>query len=50
MVGLLQLFETGLMVTAVTLAAVTFPVAVVTDTEMPDLKPLIKIMEEKDES
>ena len=47
MVELLQLIETGLVVTAVTLAAVTVPVAVVTDTPMPDLKPLIEIMEEK---
>ena len=47
MVELLQLIETGLVVTAVTLAAVTVPVAVVTDTPMPDLKPLIEIIEEK---
>ena len=48
MVELLQLLETGLMVTAVTLAAVTLPVAVVTDAEMPDLQPLIEQISEKD--
>ena len=48
MVELLQLIETGLVVTAVTLAAVTVPVAVVTDTPMPDLQPLIEQISEKD--
>ena len=47
MVELLQLIEAGLTVTAVTLAAVTLPVAIVTDAELPDLAPLIEIMEEK---
>ena len=47
MVELLQLLEAGLTVTAVTLAAVTLPVAIVTDAELPDLAPLIEIMEEK---
>ena len=47
MVELLQLLEAGLTITAVTLAAVTVPVAVVTDTPMPDLKPLIEIMEDE---
>ena len=47
MVELLQLIETGLTVTVVTLAAVTLPVAIVTDAELPDLAPLIEIMEEK---
>ena len=47
MVELLQLFEAGLTITAVTLAAVTLPVAIVTDAELPDLAPLIEIMEEK---
>ena len=47
MVELLQLLEAGLMVTAVTIAAVTVPVAVVTDAELPNLKPLIEIIEEK---
>ena len=47
MVELLQLVETGLVVTAVTLAAVTLPVAVVTDSELPDIKPLIEIIEDQ---
>ena len=42
MVELLQLIEAGLTVTAVTLAAVTLPVAVMTDADMPDLEPLIE--------
>ena len=48
MVELLQLFEAGLTITAVTLAAVTLPVVVVTDAEMPDLQPLIEQISEKD--
>ena len=47
MVELLQLVQAGLAVTAVTIAAVTLPVAIVTDAEMPDLKPLIEIVEEQ---
>ena len=47
MVEILQLIEAGLTVTAVTLAAVTLPVAIVTDAEMPDLKPLIESVEEQ---
>ena len=47
MVELLQLIEAGLTVTAVTLAAVTLPVALVTDSELPSLEPLIEIIEEK---
>jgi len=47
MLELLQLIETGLTVTAVTLAVVALPVAVVTEAEMPDLKPLIEVLEEK---
>ncbi len=46
MVELLQLIEAGLTVTAVTLAAVTLPVAVVTDAELPDIKPLIEVLED----
>ena len=42
MVELLQLIEAGLTVTAVTLAAVSLPVAVMTDADMPDLEPLIE--------
>ena len=47
MVELLQLVQAGMTITAVTLAAVTLPVAIVTDAELPDLAPLIEIMEEK---
>ena len=47
MVELLQLVQAGLAVTAVTIAAVTLPVAIVTDAEMPDLKPLIESVEEQ---
>ena len=46
MVELLQLFQAGLAVTAVTIAAVTLPVAVVTDAELPDIKPLIEVLED----
>ena len=45
MVEVLQLLEAGLTITAVTLAAVTVPVAIVTDVEMPDIKPLIESVE-----
>ena len=48
MVELLQLVQAGMTITAVTLAAVTLPVAVVTDAEMPDLQPLIEQISEKD--
>ena len=47
MVELLQLVQAGLAVTAVTIAAVTLPVAIVTDAEMPDLKPLIEVLEDE---
>ena len=50
MVELLELVQAGLTVTAVTIAAVTLPVAVITDAEMPDLKPLIKVLENEPES
>ena len=50
MIHLLELLEAGLVVTAVTIAAVTVPVAVVTDAEMPDLKPLIEVLEDEPES
>ena len=43
MVGLLELLEAGLTLTLVTIAAVTVPVAIVSDAEMPDIKPLIEI-------
>ena len=47
MVELLQLVQAGLAVTAVTIAAVTLPVAIVTEAEMPALKPLIESVEEQ---
>ena len=47
MVELLELLQAGMTITAVTLAAVTLPVAMVSDTEMPDLKPLIEVLEEQ---
>ena len=47
MVEFLQLLEATLTVTALTLAAVTLPVAVITDAEMPDLKPLIEVLEDE---
>ena len=46
MVELLELIQAGLMVTAVTLSAVSLPLSVVTDAEIPDLKPLLEIVEE----
>ena len=46
MVELLELIQAGLMVTAVTLSAVALPVSVVTDAEMPDLKPLLEMVED----
>ncbi len=47
MVELLELLQTGLMVTAVTLSAVSLPVAVVTDADMPDIEPLMEMLEDK---
>ena len=47
MVELLQLAQAGLAVTAVTLAAVALPVAVITDAEIPDIEPLMEILEDK---
>ena len=39
MVELLELAQAGLTLTAITIAAVTVPVAIVTDTELPDITP-----------
>ena len=50
MVELLQLIEAGLTVTAVTLAAVTLPVAIITDSELPDITPLVEVLEDESES
>ena len=47
MVELLELIQAGLMVTAVTLSAVALPVAVVTDAEMPDIRPLLESLEDE---
>mgnify|MGYP001466917569 FL=1 len=47
MVELLELLEAGLTITAVTIAAVTVPFAVVTDAELPDIEPLIEVIENK---
>ena len=45
MVELLELIQAGLMVTAVTLSAVALPVSVVTDAEMPDIEPLMEMLD-----
>ena len=45
MVELLELIQAGLMVTAVTISAVALPVSVVTDADMPDLKPLMEALD-----
>ena len=50
MIHLLELLEAGLVVTAVTIAAVTVPVAIVTDTELPDITPLVEVLEDEPES
>ncbi len=47
MVELLELIQAGLMVTAVTLSAVSLPLSVVTDAEMPDIKPLIEVINDE---
>ena len=49
MVELLQLIEAGLTVTAVTLAAVTLPVAIVTGEDIPDITPLIENINDESE-
>ena len=45
MVELLELIQAGLMVTAVTISAVALPVSVVTDADIPDLKPLMEALD-----
>ena len=47
MVELLELIQAGLMVTAVTISAVALPVSVVTDAEMPDIRPLLESLEDE---
>ena len=48
MVELLELLQVGLTITAVTVSAVTLPVAVVSEVEMPDLQPLLEQLEERE--
>ena len=50
MVELLQLIETGLVVTAVTITVATAPVAIMTGSEIPDIKPLIKVLEDESQT
>ena len=50
MVELLELAQAGLTLTAITIAAVTVPVAIVTDTELPDITPLVEVLEDEPES
>ena len=47
MVELLELAQAGLTLTAITIAAVTVPVAIVTDTELPDITPLVEVLEDE---
>ena len=47
MVGLLELLQAGMTITAVTIAAVVLPVAVVTDVELPDIKPLMEVIQDE---
>jgi hypothetical protein len=48
MVELLQLVEAGLTVTAVSIAVVVAPAAIITGTELPAISPLLEIYNEKD--
>ena len=50
MVELLELAQAGLTLTAITIAAVTVPVAIVTDTELPYITPLVEVLEDAPES
>ena len=50
MVELLELAQAGLTLTAITIASVTVPVAIVTDTELPDITPLVEVLEDEPES
>ena len=45
MVELLQLLQTGLAVTAVTITVATAPVAILTGEEIPDVAPLIESLD-----
>ena len=46
MVEILELLQASLTITAVTLAAVAAPVAIMTDSELPDVTPLIELHED----
>ena len=48
MAELLQLMQAGLAVTAVTITVATAPVAIVTGNEVPDITPLLEIIDQKD--
>ena len=48
MVELFQLIETGLTVTAVTITVAAAPVAIVTGNDVPDIRPLLEIIDQKD--
>ena len=48
MAELLQLMQAGLAVTAVTITVATAPVAIMTGDEIPDIKPIIELIETKD--
>ena len=50
MVELLELAQAGLTLTAITIAAVTVPVAIVTDTELPDITPLVEVLDNESKS
>ena len=48
MVELLELTEAVLVATAVTISVVATPVAIITGDEIPDIKPIIELIETKD--
>tara|TARA_B100000029_G_C16832396_1_gene688472 strand:- start:142 stop:294 length:153 start_codon:yes stop_codon:yes gene_type:complete len=50
MLELLQLTEAVLVATAVTLSVVATPAAIVTGDEIPDIKPLVEMMEKNGET
>ena len=50
MVELLELAQAGLTLTAITIAAVSLPGALVTYAELPDITPLVEVLEDEPES
>ena len=50
MVELLELAQAGLTLTALTIAVATVPVAIITDSELPDITPLVEVLEDEPES